>query len=60
MGVALPSDLGGFQDAGVSQLNKNLLSVELAGLAFIVGFDAAHKVRLPCHHLGQEVHQGVL
>lgn len=60
MRVTLPSNLGGLQDARVSQLNQNLLPVELVGLAVIVGFDAAHKVRLACHHLGQQVHQRVL
>lgn len=57
MGVALPADLGGLQDAGVTQLDQNLLPVELAGLAVVVGFDAADKVRLSGHHLGQQVHE---
>lgn len=60
MGVALSSDLGSFQDASVAQLDQNLLPVELVGMAIVVGFDAADKVRLPGHHLGQEVHQRVL
>lgn len=60
MRVALPSDLGCLQDSGVSELNQDLLPVELVGLAIIVWFDTANKVRLPCHHLGQQVHQRVL
>lgn len=60
MGVTLPSDLGSFQDTGVAQLNQNLLSVKLVGLAIVVGFDAAHKVRLSRHHFGQQVHQRIL
>lgn len=57
MGVALPPDLGGLQDAGVPQLNQNLLPVELVGLAVVVGLDTADKVRLPSDHLGQQVHE---
>lgn len=53
MGVALPPDLGGLQDAGVAQLDQNLLPVELVGLAVVVGLDAAYEVRLPSHHLRQ-------
>lgn len=60
MRVTLPSDLGGLQNPGVAQLNQNLLPVKLVGLAIVVGFDTAHKVWLPCHHLGQQVHQRVL
>lgn len=60
MGVALPSDLGGLQNSSVSQLNQDLLPVKLVGLAVVVWFDAANKVRLACHHLGQQVHQRVL
>ncbi len=60
MRVALPSDLGGLQHSGVSQLNQDLLPVKLVGLAVVVWFDTANKVRLPCHHLGQQVHQRVL
>lgn len=60
MRVALPSYLGGFQNTGVSKLNQNLLPVKLVGLPVVVGFDTANKVRLPCHHLRQQVHQGVL
>lgn len=57
MGVALPPDLGGLQDAGVAQLDQHLLPVELVGLAVVVGLDAAHKVRLSGHHLRQQVHE---
>lgn len=60
MRVALPSDLGGLQNSGVAQLNQDLLPVKLVGLAIVVWFDAANKVRLPCHHFGQQVHQRVL
>lgn len=56
MRVTLPPYLGSFQNAGVSQLNQNLLPVKLVSLPIVVGFDAAHKVWLPCHHLGQQVH----
>lgn len=57
MGVALPPDLGGLQDAGVPQLNQHLLPVELVGLAVVVGLDAADKMRLSGHHLRQQVHE---
>lgn len=57
MGVALPPDLGRLQDAGVAQLDQNLLPVELVGLAVVVGFDTADKVRLPGDHLRQQVHE---
>lgn len=60
MRIALPPDLGRLQDSRVAQLDQNLLPVELVGLPVVVGFDAAHKVGLPCHHLGQQIHQGVL
>lgn len=60
MRVALPSDLGCLQNSSVSQLNQNLLPVKLIGLAIVVWLYTAHKVRLPCHHLGQQVHQRVL
>lgn len=60
MRVALPSDLGCFQHSGVSQLNEDLLPVKLVGLSIVVWFDAADKVRLPRHHLGEQVHQRVL
>lgn len=58
--VALPSDLSRLQNSSVSQLNQDLLPVELVGLAIVVWFDTANKVRLPCHHLGKQVHQRVL
>ena len=60
MGVALASDLGSFQNAGVAQLDQDLFPVEPVGLAVVVGLDAAHKVGLAGHHLGQQVHQRVL
>lgn len=60
VGVALPSDLGRLQHSGVAQLDQHLLPVKLVGLSVVVGFDAADKVRLPSHHLGQQVHQRVL
>lgn len=60
MRVALPSDLGRLQDSSVPQLHQDLLSVELVGLTIVVRFDAADKVRLACHHLGQQIHQRVL
>lgn len=60
MRVALPSDLGRLQDSSVPQLHQDLLSVELVGLTIVVRFDATNKVRLACHHLGQQVHQRVL
>lgn len=60
MGVALPPDLGGLQDAGVAQLDQHFLTVEPAGLALVVGLDAADKVGLSGHHLRQQVHEGKL
>ena len=60
MGVALSTDLGGFQDSGVAQLDHNLLLVKPVGLAVVVGLDTAHKVGLAGHHLGQQVHQRIL
>jgi len=60
VGVALAPDLGGFQNAGVAQLHLDLLPVKAVGLPVVVGLDAAHKVGLAGHHLGQQVHQRVL
>lgn len=60
VGVTLPSDLGRLQHSGVAQLDQHLLPVKLVGLSVVVGFDAADKVWLPGHHLGQQVHQRVL
>ena len=56
VGVALPADLGRLQDSGVAQLDQNFLPIKLAGLAVVVGLNAAHKVWLASHHLGQQVH----
>lgn len=56
----LSSDLGCLQHSGVTQLDQHLLPVKLIGLSVVVGFDAADKVRLAGHHLGQQVHQRVL
>ena len=60
MRVALSTDLGGFQDSGVAQLDHHLLLVKPVGLPVVVGLDAAHKVGLAGHHLGQQIHQRVL
>ena len=60
MGVALSTDLGSFQNPGVAQLDHDLLLVKPVGLAVVVGLDTAHKVGLAGHHLGEQVHQGVL
>lgn len=60
VGVTLPSDLGCLQHSGVAKLDQHLLPIKLVGLPVIVGFDAADKVRLSGHHLGQQVHQRVL
>lgn len=60
VGVALPPDVHRLQDAGVAQLHHHPLLAEAQRLPVVVGFDAAHKVWLTHHHLGQQVHQGVL
>lgn len=60
MRVTLASDLGSLQNTSVSKLDQNLFTVKLVGMAIVVRLDAAHKVRLTCHHLGQKVHQRVL
>lgn len=60
VGVALAADVHRLQDPGVAQLHHHPLLAETQRLPVIVGFDAAHKVRLAHHHLRQEVHQGVL
>lgn len=60
MGVALSADVHRLQDARVAQLHHDPLLGETQRLPVVVGFDAAHKVRLAHHHLRQEVHQGVL
>lgn len=60
VGVALPADAHCFQDPRVAQLHHHPLLAEAQCLPVIIGFDAAHKVRLTHHHLRQQVHQGVL
>lgn len=60
MRVALPPDLGRLQNSSVTELNQDLFPVKLVGMPIVVWFDTANKVRLPCHHLGQQVHQRVL
>ena len=60
MGVALPADGYGLQDAGVTQLQQHPLLAEAQRLRVVVGLDAAHKVGRSHHHLGEEIHLGVL
>lgn len=60
VGVALPADVHRLQDPPVAQLHHHPLLAEAQRLSVIIGFDAAHKVRLTHHHLRQQVHQGVL
>lgn len=60
MRVALSPDVHRLQDASVAQLHHHPLLAEAQRLPVVVGLDAAHKVRLTHHHLGQQVHQGVL
>lgn len=60
VGVALSADVHRLQDPGVAQLHHHPLLAEAQRLPVIIGFDAAHKVRLAHHHLRQQVHQGVL
>lgn len=55
--VALPADVHRLQDPRVAQLHQHPLLAEAQCLSVVVGFDAAHKVRLAHHHLGQQVHQ---
>lgn len=58
--VALSPDVHSLQDACVAQLHHHPLLAEAQRLPVVVGLDAADKVRLAHHHLGQQVHQGVL
>lgn len=60
VGVALAADVHRLQDPRVAQLHHHPLLAETQRLPVVVGFDAAHKVRLTHHHLRQQVHQGVL
>lgn len=60
VGEALAPDVHGLQDARVAQLHHHPLLAEAQRLPVVVGFDAAHKVRLAHHHLGEQVHQGEL
>lgn len=60
VGVALAADVHRLQDPRVAQLHHHPLLAETQRLSAIVGFDAAHKVRVTHHHLRQQVHQGVL
>lgn len=60
VGVALAADVHRLQDPRVAQLHHHPLLTETQRLSAVVGFDAAHKVRLTHHHLRQQVHQGVL
>lgn len=60
VGEALSADVDCLQDPGVAQLHHHPLLAKAQCLPVIVGFDAAHKVRLTHHHLREQVHQGVL
>lgn len=60
MGIALPADVDGLQDACGAELDQDPLSAELQGLSVIIGFNATHEVRLSNHHFGEQVHQRIL
>ena len=53
VGVALPADVHCLQYPRVAQLYHHPLLAESQRLPVIIRFDAAHKVRLTHHHLGQ-------
>lgn len=55
--VPLPPDVDGLQDTGVTQLNRHTFLTEAQGLAVIVRFDTADKMRCSPHHLRQQVHE---
>lgn len=60
VGKALSPDVHCLQDPGVAQLHDHPLLAEAQRLSVIVGPDAANKVGLTHHHLGEQIHQGVL
>jgi hypothetical protein len=60
MGVALPADADGLQDARGAKLGQDSVLGELQGLAVIIRLNATNKVRLSDHHFGEQVHQRIL